>query len=197
MNYKRKNNNKSSNSILKKYISKLIVQILICTILVLSTLITVKKSNKIKSLIKQNVYEKNINFASFNNLYKKYFGSNIPFSDKIFKEQQVFNEELKYYSYEEYKNGVKLTVDNNYLVPVLESGIVVFEGIKEDYGNIIIIQTTSGIDYWYGNIQNLNVKLYDYVEKGTLLGETTNNTLYLLFQQNGEYKNYKEYINVN
>lgn len=194
MNYKRKNNNKSSNSILKKYISKLIVQILICTILVLSTLITVKKSNKIKSLIKQNVYEKNINFASFNNLYKKYFGSNIPFSDKIFKEQQVFNEELKYYSYEEYKNGVKLTVDNNYLVPVLESGIVVFEGIKEDYGNIIIIQTTSGIDYWYGNIQNLNVKLYDYVEKGQLIGEASSNKIYLTFIKDGKYLDYKNYL---
>ena len=38
------------------------------------------------------------------------------------------------------------------------------------------------------------MKLYDYVEKGELLGETNNNTLFLTFQKNGEYLDYKKYI---
>lgn len=193
MNYNKKKN-KSKSSKFNKYLKKIVVQVLICIILVLSTLIIVTKSTKARSLIKENVYEKNFSFATFNKLYKKYFGGNIPFSDKLFKEQSVFNETLTYKSHEKYKDGVKLEVEKNYLIPILESGIVVFTGEKENYGNIAIIQSTSGIDYWYGNVANLNVKLYDYVEKGSLLGEVDGNTLYMLFQKDGKYLNYKDYI---
>ena len=38
------------------------------------------------------------------------------------------------------------------------------------------------------------VNLWDYIEKGTLLGETKDNKLYLVFSKNGEYLNYKDYI---
>ncbi len=196
MTYKKYNNKKniSSNSFVKKYLKKMIVQVLICVILVLSTLIVINKSTKARSIIKENVYQKNISFASFNELYKKYFGSNIPFSDKIFKEQTVFNEKLSYKNSEKYLDGVSLEVENKYLIPILESGIVVYTGEKEGYNNIVIIQTTSGMDIWYGNVDNLNVKLYDYVEKGNLLGEVKDNKLYLVFQKDGKYLDYQDYL---
>ena len=38
------------------------------------------------------------------------------------------------------------------------------------------------------------MKLYDYVEKGKLLGETKDNNLYLVYQKDGQYLDYKEYI---
>ena len=44
------------------------------------------------------------------------------------------------------------------------------------------------------NIDLLNYKLYDYVEKGELIGETINKNLILQFQKNGEYLDYKEII---
>ena len=47
---------------------------------------------------------------------------------------------------------------------------------------------------YYANINAMNLKLYDYIEKGTLLGETKDNKLYLVFSKNGEYLNYKDYI---
>ena len=34
----------------------------------------------------------------------------------------------------------------------------------------------------------------DYVEKGKLLGEAQDEKLYLVFQKDGSYLNYKEYI---
>ena len=40
-----------------------------------------------------------------------------------------------------------------------ESGIVVFIGDKEGYGNTIIVQRIDGIDEWYGGIVNTNLKL--------------------------------------
>ena len=100
---------------------------------------------------------------------------------------------LTYKNKEKYEEGVKLTVDKNYLVPVNESGIVVFIGEKEKYGNTVIIQRVDGIDEWYGNIENTNLKLYDYIKKGTLLGEV-NDYFYLVYKKNGKALNYEDYI---
>ena len=93
-----------------------------------------------------------------------------------------------------FKDGVELIVNENYLVPVIESGIVVYMGEKEDYGYTIIVEQVNGIDVSYSSINPIDIKIYDYVEKGTLLGETKSNKLYLIFQKNGEYLDYKKYI---
>ena len=60
-----------------------------------------------------------------------------------------------------YKKGVKLNVDDNYLVPIIESGIVVFIGNKDDYGKTVIIEQVDGVNVWYGNIDNINVSFSD------------------------------------
>ena len=88
---------------------------------------------------------------------------------------------------EKYLNGVKLTVEENYLVPVIESGVIVYIGLKDNLGNTIIVEQVDGIETIYSNIDLLNYKLYDYVEKGELIGETINKNLILQFQKNGEY----------
>ena len=80
------------------------------------------------------------------------------------------------------------------MVPAIESGIVVFIGEKEKIGNTIIIEQVNGIDTFYSNININNLKLYDYVEKGELLGEVKNNELFLSFQKNGKYLDYKKYV---
>ena len=41
---------------------------------------------------------------------------------------------------------------------------------------------------------NSNVKLYDYIEKGEILGDTLNNDLYLVYKKEGSTVNYEEYI---
>ena len=51
-----------------------------------------------------------------------------------------------------------------------------------------------GIDIWYGNINQSSVKLYDYVEKGNLLGETIDDKLYLVYQKNNKFLNYSDYL---
>ncbi len=48
---------------------------------------------------------------------------------------------------------------------LFESGIVVYIGEKENYKQTVIVQQMNGVDVWYGNIKQANVKLYDYVEK--------------------------------
>ena len=90
--------------------------------------------------------------------------------------------------------GVKLEVVDKYLVPIIEEGLVVYIGEKENYGNVIIIEGIDGIDIWYGNIENTTVKLYDYVEKNTYLGQTKDNNLFLVYSKEGKFLNYKEYL---
>ena len=106
----------------------------------------------------------------------------------------VFNEKLTYLSKNKYLDGVKLKVNTNYLVPIIESGIVVYIGEKEGYGNTIIIQGADFTDIWYGNISNTNVSLYDYVDKGSFLGEANGEEIYLVFSQDGNILDYEKYI---
>ena len=105
-----------------------------------------------------------------------------------------FSEKLKYDKASIYKDGVKLTVSKNYMVPYLESGIVVFIGEKEGYGNTVIVEQVNGIAVWYCDVNSSNVKMYDYVEKGNLLGEVNTNKLYLVFQKEDKYLDYTKYI---
>lgn len=180
--------------VLKTEVKILLSKILISIIIFLSAAIIVKQHPEYKTVIKTKIYEDSFKFTKLKSLYEEYFGEILSL-DKIIKEEQsVFNEEIAYSSKQSYLDGVELTVQNNYLVPALESGIVVFIGEKENYGNTIIIEQTNGIDVFYSNINSIDINIYDYVEKGELLGETKSNKLYLLFQKDGEILNYQDYV---
>lgn len=179
---------------LKKFVKSFIIKIMVCAIIFLSALITIKAKPALKSTIYHYTYEDNVSFAKINNLYQKYFGNVLPFDNIAPDTELVFRETLKYDEISLYKDGAKLNVTDNYLIPVLESGIVVFVGEKENYGNTVIVQQINGIDVWYGNVNTGNIKLYDYVEKGSLLSETNGNYMYLVFQKEGKFLDYKEYI---
>ena len=90
-------------------------------------------------------------------------------------------------------DGFIYGVDGNYLIPSLDTGLVIFTGVKDGYGNVVIVEQVDGVDVWYGNLTNINVKLYDYIEKGSLIGGCDNN-LYLVFKSNGEILNYEDKI---
>lgn len=186
-------NLESKNS--KKYLLAFINKSLLSALLFISALCIIKIYPDTKEVIYKRVYQDNISFSQINSLYKKYFGSILPVDSFLVNPTvSVFDEKLVYKSEEKYNEGVKLTVDNHYLMPVLESGIVVFMGNKDHYGQTIIIQQVDGIDLWYVNVNSDSIKLYDYVEKGSLLGECADNEVYLYYQKNGEFLDYKEYL---
>lgn len=175
--------------VLRKEIKKVLNKLLLSIIIFLIGMILTKTNSNLKETIKTKLYEESLPFQKLKNTYKKYLGNIV----EVEKTQEVFNETLSYNKVSKYKDGVKLEVSDNYMVPILESGVVVFIGEKENYKNTIIVEQVNGIDTFYGNIKSNNIKLYDYVEKGQLLGEA-NKELYLVFQKNGEYLDYKEYI---
>jgi len=183
--YLKKKNKKKS--VIKVFITKLLILIVIFLI----TVIAIKKDDNIKYWLDKNILSKNFSFTKIKNFYTKYFGSILPF-DNIVGTEPVFSEKLEYNNINIYKDGVSLSVNNNYLVPIQYSGIVVFIGEKEGYGNTVIIESED-VTIWYSNI-NSNIKLYDEVKKGEYLGETIDDKLYLVFQKEGNFVNYKDYI---
>ncbi len=188
----KKNKNKKNGK--HNYLYSFISKMAICIILILGTLVFLKYDKNNKQIVYKYLYENNISFATINNWYKKHFGDITPFEDIVKDNTKlVFNDNLEYQEANIYKDGVKLKVDKNYLVPVLESGIVVFIGDKEGYGKTIIIEQTDGVNTWYGNVDNINVSLYDYVSKGEFLAEA-NEKLYMVFQKSGKYLKYTDYL---
>lgn len=165
----------------------------IVIILVLFGTLTTSKSDNVKAKIYENVYKNSINFAEIKGVYTNYIGSVLPFED-IIKEKEVFNENLKYNDISSYDNGIKLTLDDNYSIPILNDGIVIFIGNKDNLNKTVIIEDENGVDTYYGNLDNINVKLYDYVSKNDLLGTAKGNKLYLLFEKDNKYLDYKEFL---
>lgn len=180
--------------VLKKSIKNFISRCLIVIILFLLTLILIKDNVSLKNYIIKYVYEDNFEFTKLRSIYEKYFGKILSVDKIAPTDEKVFNEKISYNKSNVYKDGVVLSVDENYMVPTIESGIVVFIGEKEGYGNTVIIEQVNGIDVWYSNINTTNIKMYDYIEKGKLLGEVQGNKLYMVFQKEGKYLNYKEYL---
>lgn len=170
-----------------KYLNRVLF---VCLLTVL-TLIILKANSNLKTPFYKYVYEDNITFADINKLYKKYFGEQIPFIKD--KSKLVMNEKITYQKQEKYQDGVMLEVSKNYPVPALKEGMVVFVGEKEGYGKTIIISGTDGIDIWYGNI-NSNVKIYDYINQYSLIGESINNKLYIVIKKGEQILNYEDYI---
>ena len=179
----------------KKFLVKLSIKVLVCIVIFLTGLIVLKYDKSHNKVIYNFMESHNISMASINKLYHKYLGNILPF-ENVAKENitKVFNEEISYKDASIYKDGVKLTVADNYLTPVLESGVVVFIGEKEEYGKVVMIEQVDGVTSWYGNIDNISVDLYDYVSKGEFLGEAKGNYIYLVFEKKGSYLNYKEYF---
>lgn len=175
----------------KKGISNFISKALISIIFFLVSLIFTNISDDNLFLYKEYVLTESLPFTKIKTWYEDLFGEVIPGGDTPTK--TVFNGKLIYKSIEDYYDGSKLVVSTNTLVNNITSGIVVFIGEKENYGNTVIIQGIDGKDIWYGNLTNVSVKLYDYLEKETVIGESNGEELYLVIKKDNEFIRYEDY----
>ena len=179
---------------LKKEIRLLISKILLSIIFLLISMIYISNPSN-KELYNKYFFTDSISFAKINDWYQKRFGSIIPLEDvTVENNMKVFNESLEYDDIKDYLNSKLFIVKDNYMVPVLESGVVVYIGDKESYGNTCIIQGIDGVDIWYSNIDTSNINLYDYIKKGSLIGPVIDNKLYLSFMKDSEFISYEKYI---
>lgn len=186
------NINKENLPFKLKYAKNLISRVLITVIFVLGSIIFTNVSDDNKALYQKYVLEDSLEFTKINELYQSIFGD-VDITKKDNPDSEVVFGDVTYTNIEPFKNGVKLTVDMNEAISVIASGIVVFIGEKEDLGNTIIIQGNDGVDIWYSNITENDIKVYDYVEAGNILGSSNSENIYITINKDGEFINYEEY----
>lgn len=189
-----KKNKEDDNKPLHKFLFSLLVKSLLVVIIFLGSLIYIRQSSKNRNNFKKVVYQNSISFARIYNAYEKYLGDVIPFKN-LYKDnvKKVSDEKITYESIKKEDNGYVLNVSSNYTVPIINSGIII--EVKEDkkYGNLVKVQDKDGLNITYGYVTDLNVKLYDYVDKGEILG-VSNEKLYLEFQEGDKYLSYEKYL---
>ncbi len=158
-------------SIFKTCLNKLFTIIIFCMIVVIIS----NYSPKFKSFIVDKVLNSTIDFSFVNKILNKttnVFKSN---GSKIVNVSKEINES------EKYKDGLKYIVGEDEEIKVKDSGIVTFIGEKDGYKNTIIVQQSNGYYAWYGNVKE-SIKLYDFVEKGSVIGSASNEYYYVLLK---------------
>ena len=186
----KKRRNKKSFNVNKKSIKSFISEFLLAIIFFLSSIIFTNINDKNLLLYKEYVLTESLPFTKIKGWYEELFGEVLPKDDN---NKMVIKGHLVYKNIENYKDGEVLTLTTNTLINSLQSGIVVYCGEKDDYKNTVIIQGIDGVDIWYGNLTNVSVKLYDYVEKDKLIGETNSDLLYLVIKKDNNFLKYEDY----
>lgn len=173
------------------FISESFTKILLSIIFLLLSVIYIKLSPENLEYFKKHIFESNLTFTKINNWYHNTFGSILPTvkepNDSLVSKNITSGEK------EEYLDGYKIKSSLHHPVVSLSGGLLVFMGEKEGYGNTFIIQGMDGVDIWYGGLENGDLKLYDYVDAGSIIGSSKNDFYYLVFKKDGEKVSYEEY----
>ena len=191
---KKEKKDDDNKSTLSKFLFTILIKSLIVVLLFLSSMIFIRQNDKNKKIFKEKVYNNSLSFAKIYNLYSKYLGDALPFKDTIKDDtKKVSNEKITYSSIKEEGDDYLLVVPSNYTLQSIKSGIVIEVKKDDKYKNIVKIQDKSGFNITYKNLSEVEVKLYDYVEKGEILGSTSDK-LYINFEKDGKYLSYEKYL---
>jgi hypothetical protein len=168
--YKNKRSIREKPKFLRNALNKLFT-IIIWTMLVI---ILSNYSPKFKSFLINDVLNTTLDFSYFNKIISKI--TNIfQVNDKVVPVSKELNKS------EKYKDGIKYYVSLNEDVYLKDGGIITFIGEKDGYNNTIIVQQSNGYYAWYGNVKE-SIKLYDFVEKGSVIGSASNEYYYVLLK---------------
>lgn len=191
---KKEKKDDDNKNTLSKFLFAILIKSLIVVLLFLSSMIFIRQNDKNKKMFKEKVYNNSLSFAKIYNLYSKYLGDALPFKDTIKDDtKKVSNEKITYSSIKKEGDDYLLVVPSNYTLQSIKSGIVIEVKKDDKYKNIVKIQDKSGVNITYKNLNEVEVKLYDYVEKGEILGSVSNK-LYINFEKDGKYLSYEKYL---
>ncbi|WP_026572308.1 M23 family metallopeptidase [Bacillus sp. UNC438CL73TsuS30] len=126
--------------------------------------------------------DKEFKFAVVSQWYEEKFGKPLallPFNEPK-KEKQTETETAEkpalpatgkvLENFEKNGQGIMIETANGASVRAMNGGTVTFSGVKDGIGKTVIIQHSDGTETWYGNLTDIQVKLYDYVEKRKVVG---------------------------
>lgn len=142
-----------------------------------------EKLHTAKEFVTQ-TFEKELQFAAVTDWYEKTFGKPIAFlPSETKKEKQGVQSVSSQYiepvsgsivqSFQENGKGVVLETELNLKVKAIQDGVVEQAGVNEETGNTVVIQHSDGSKSWYGDLENIDVKVYEKISKGATLGSVS------------------------
>lgn len=187
----KKGKKESEGSTYLKHVNR----ILLLIVLFLGVAVYMRTSEDARTNVFNRMFNENFSFHRYSQVVRTVFGELNPLrTSPSSNAVAVFGEQFVYESKTAHEDGVKLTVSDNFTVPALQSGIVVFIGERDGIENLVIVQGVDGIDTWYSGIDNLDVRIYEYIERGSSLGRMSGNELFLMFKRDGEALEYEQHL---
>ncbi|ULT55823.1 M23 family metallopeptidase [Neobacillus drentensis] len=126
--------------------------------------------------------DKDFKFAVVSNWYEEKFGKPLallPFTDEKTSDNKTVadNQNLSVpamgkilENFEKNGQGIMIETSKGAPVQAINDGLVTFAGVKEGIGKTVIIQHSDKSETWYGNLDEVKVKLYEYVGKRDVVG---------------------------
>ncbi|WP_202171324.1 M23 family metallopeptidase [Bacillus sp. USDA818B3_A] len=126
--------------------------------------------------------DKDFEFAVVSNWYEEKFGKPLallPFTDSDKAEEKTVAENQNFSvpamgkileNFEKNGQGIMIETGKGAAVQAINDGLVTFVGVKEGIGKTIIIQHADQSETWYGNLDEVKVKLYEYIDKRAVVG---------------------------
>ncbi|XJZ29113.1 peptidoglycan DD-metalloendopeptidase family protein [Bacillota bacterium Lsc_1132] len=137
-----------------------------------------------RSMVKS-AFAQEFQFAAVSKWYENKFGKPLallPFNDK---KPDVKNVTTQYAvpasgrileNFKKNGQGVMVETGKGAPVKAFNEGVVTFAGIKEGIGKTVIIQHSDKTESWYGNLDQINVSLYEYIGKGKEVGTVSSSS---------------------
>ncbi|MBM7605754.1 stage IV sporulation protein FA [Metabacillus crassostreae] len=162
-----------------------IFKVLLSAVLILVTAIVFKNGSPMfdqaKSVITYSL-EEEFQFAAVSTWYRDQFGEPLALFNTNKETSDVVDEKTQTAQLavpasgkilESFKdNGQGIMVETNKpTVEAMNEGIIIEASEKAETGLTIVVMHADGTKSWYGNLDKVNVALYDFVKKGTELGK--------------------------
>jgi len=126
--------------------------------------------------------EQDFKFATVSKWYEDQFGKPLallPFSEEGKEDQKNVVEkdhDIPVFSgkvlenFEKNGQGIMIETTKGAAVEAMKEGNVMFAGVKEDTGKTVIIQHADQTQSTYGNLDEIKVSLYQFIETETVVG---------------------------
>ncbi|MBD1381204.1 M23 family metallopeptidase [Metabacillus arenae] len=160
-----------------------ILKVLISAVIVLVVAILDKNDHPALQTAKMAVsqtFEQDFQFASVSSWYRDTFGDPLALFNTAEKEESKETDQQKMAlpasgkvleSFEDTGGQGIMVETSSQTVKSVNEGIVVETGEKPDIGLTVVLQHADGSYSWYGNLEKVNVPLYEYVESGKEIGQ--------------------------
>ncbi|TDQ37965.1 M23 family metallopeptidase [Aureibacillus halotolerans] len=151
-----------------------------------------------------NAMTENYSFAAAEEWYTDRFGEPFAFMSQDMETVQNVNEEVGTplalpvsgelaQPFEHDQRGIVIKTGLAENVESVDNGYVIFVGVKDELGKTVIVQHSDQSETWYGQLDEVDVKLYDFVDERQVLGKVSesegNGSFYFAKKQHDEFVN--------